>query len=212
MKKAFKLKYTFFIIFKDFSMKQITFFGRWESNSNEEREILIKPSKYVHARLKCCRDRFAANHQYIFYALDWIERNAVASSVHFAERNQLQNEIIILQPVNHDNVRKMISDDQTFSSFRNIRRTQQYLHNMLLDVLAKIRQFGVYTFFLTCSATQFHWAEIIQVVARQYGQTLNDEEVNAMDWNTKVNYLKRNPVTVARQIDHVFKQLWVRLL
>ena len=29
-----------------------------------------------------------------------------------------------------------------------------------------------------------------------------------MGWSTKVNYLKRNPATVARQIDYVFKQLW----
>ena len=34
-----------------------------------------------------------------------------------------------------------------------------------------------------------------------------DEQVNAMDWSMKVNYLKRNPVIVARQIDDVFKQL-----
>ena len=38
-----------------------------------------------------CDDRFAANPQYIFHALDWIERNAVASSVHFAERKQFQS-------------------------------------------------------------------------------------------------------------------------
>ena len=50
------------------------------------------------------------------------------------------------QLVNHNNVRRMISDDQIFSSFKN-RGTPQYFHNMLLDALAKIRQFGVYTFF-----------------------------------------------------------------
>ena len=33
-----------------------------------------------------------------------------------------------------------------------------------------------------------------------------------MDWSTKVNYLKRNPVTVARQIDYVFKQLWGKVI
>ena len=109
--------------------------------------------------------------------------------------------------MNHDSVRRMISDEQIFSSFKNISGTPQYFHNMLLDVLAKTRQFGVYTFFLTCSAAEFHWTEIIQVVARQYGQTLTDEQVNEMDWSTKVNYLKRNPVTVARQIDYVFKEL-----
>ena len=27
-----------------------------------------------------------------------------------------------------------------------------------------------------------------------------------------MNYLKRNPVTVARQIDYVFKQLWDKII
>ena len=33
-----------------------------------------------------------------------------------------------------------------------------------------------------------------------------------MDWSTKVNCLKRIPVTVARQIDYVFKQLWGKVI
>ena len=99
----------------------------------------------MHARLACCDDRFAANPQYIFHTLNWIERNAVASLVHFAERKQFQREIDVNQLVNHDNVRRMMSDDQIFSSFKNIRGTPQYFHNMLLHVLARIRKFGVYT-------------------------------------------------------------------
>ena len=62
---------------------------------------------------------------------------------------------------------------------------------MLLYVFSKFRHFRVYTFSLTCCAAEFHWTEIIQVVARHYGQTLTDEQVNAMDWNKKVNYLKK---------------------
>ena len=83
---------------------------------------------------------------------------------------------------------------------------------MLLKVLAKIRQFGVCTFFLTCSAAEFHWTEIIRILAHQYKEILTDEQVNEMDWSTKVNYLKRNPVTVARQLDYVFKQLWGKVI
>ena len=95
---------------------------------NEEREIPITPSKYVHTRLKCCDDRFASNPQHIFHALDWIERNAVARPVHFAERKQFQSEISVGQLVNHNNGRRMISDDQIFSSFKNIRGTPQYFY------------------------------------------------------------------------------------
>ena len=99
--------------------------------------------------------------------------------------------------MSQNSVRKMISVDQFFSAFDNIRGTPKYLHNMLLDVLAKIKQFGVYAF-LTCSFV-LHLTEIIKVVVRQYGETLlTDEEVNVIDWSTKVNYLKRSRFTIAR--------------
>ena len=114
--------------------------------------------------------------------------------------------------MNKDTVKRMISDDQIFIQFKNITGTRQYFHNMLLEVLMKIRQFGVYTFFLTDPAAEFQWAKIIQIVACQYGETLTDEEVNPIDWGTKMNYLKRNPVTVARQIDNLFQELWGKVI
>ena len=78
----------------------------------------------------------------------------------------------------------------------------------MLDILGTTMQVGVYTFFLICSVAEFHWTEIMQVVARQYGQTLTNAQVNSMDQRTKLNYWKWNQVTVTRQIDYVFKQLW----
>ena len=86
----------------------------------------------------------------------------------FLEGNNLKSEIKVSQLMNHDSVRRMIPDNQIFSSLKHISGTPQYFHNILLDVLAKTRQFGVYTFFLNCSAAEFQWAEIIQVVACQY--------------------------------------------
>ena len=77
----------------------------------------------------------------------------------------------------------IFSDDHIFSPFKSLRGTPQYFHNMLLDGLARTRHFRVYTF-LTCSAAEFHWTEIIQVFAGQYGEILTDEQVNAMDWST----------------------------
>ena len=60
----------------------------------------------MHARLKGCDDRFAANPKYIFHALGWIERNVIASSVHFAEKKQFQSEISVGQLVIRSNVKK----------------------------------------------------------------------------------------------------------
>ena len=87
-------------------------------NFNEDRDHPITPSKSVHARLRGCDDRFASNFHYIFHALDWIERNAVASSNHFVERKQFQSDILFGQLVNKDSVKRMISNDQIFPSFK----------------------------------------------------------------------------------------------
>ena len=129
----------------------------------------------MHGTLKWCDDRFASNSQCTFHRLDWIERNAVASSIHVDERKKIQSDISAGQLLNKDTVKRMMSDDQIFSSFKNIRGTPRYFHNMLSNVLAKIRQFGVYTFFFTCSTAEFHSTEIIQIVAPQYIEKLTDE-------------------------------------
>ncbi|WAR15763.1 hypothetical protein MAR_005868 [Mya arenaria] len=99
-----------------------------------------------------------------------------------------------------------------FRSIKSVRATPQYWQQMQLDMLAKLRQLGLYTFFLTGSAAEFHWTEVIQVVAKQYGTSLSDEEIENMDWNTKRSWLQRNPVSVARQIDYIFEQLFGKVI
>ena len=80
------------------------------------------------------------------------------SSIHFAERKQFQGNITAGSLKNPSNIGTMISDQQVFASFKNIRGTPQYFKNMMYDVLAKVRHshFGCPTFFLTMSAAEFH--------------------------------------------------------
>lgn len=80
---------------------------------------------------------------------------------------------------------------------------------MQQDMLAKIRHFGPYTFFLSGSAADFHWPELIQIIAKQYGEHFDIDYIeNEMDKKTKQNWLARNPVTAARHIDFIFRKLW----
>ncbi|XP_066926766.1 uncharacterized protein [Clytia hemisphaerica] len=181
--------------------------------SNSPRDKNITPSKYIHARLKSSDDRFASDPQYIFSSLHWIESSNVASAISFSQQKHFQSDISAGRLMNPDNVRQMISDDQIFqNSFKSIRGTPQWCHNMMLDVLAKCRVFGPSTYFLTWTAALFKWTNIIKVVATQYGENLTDEDVNNMDWSQKVQYFKRNPVTVARQIDHIFNKVFPKML
>ena len=41
---------------------------------------------------------------------------------------------------------------------------------------------------------------------------MTDEKINNMDCSRKVKYLKRNPVTVARQSDYIFREVWGKVI
>ena len=188
-------------------------FSTGDFHYNHPRDIKITPIQYVQTRLKCSDNRFASNPQYLFSCLDWVERNAVASSINFTQRKQFQSEINVGNLLNSDHIQRMIGEDQMYASFKNIRGTPQYFHNMMLDILAKIRHFGPPTFFITCSAAEMgSWIEIIQTIARQFGTILTENEIENMHWGDKVMWIKRNPVTAARMIDDRFRQLFGKIL
>ena len=66
---------------------------------------------------------------------------------------------------------------------------------------------------MTWSAAQFQWVELIKVAARCSSMgNFTDEEIKAMDSKTKINILKRNPVVVARQIDHIFQSVFNKVV
>ena len=93
-------------------------FSTGESHFITESKVRIMPSKYLHARLKCCDDGFATDPQYIFQALDWIERNTVANTIYFIKRKKIQTDFNVGCLQNQDNVMHMITDDQIFASFK----------------------------------------------------------------------------------------------
>lgn len=154
-------------------------------------------------RLKCGDDRFVSGSHHIFHALDWIERNAVVSSILFAERKQFQSDIRVGQLVNKYIVKRMVSDDQIFASFEN-RGTPQYFCNMLLDVLVKFGSLGIlFLFEIFCFRIPVGrnnseccisiWQNTNRLKSGFSGLGFKSSRVK------KKLELKRNPVPVGRQ-------------
>lgn len=56
------------------------------------------------------------------------------------------------------------------------------------------------------------WIKIIQIIARQFGTILTNEEIKNMYWGEKVIWIKRNPVTATHMIDDRFRQLFGKIL
>ena len=60
-------------------------------------------------------------------------------------------------------------------------------------------QLGLSTwFFFILSASDLKWPDMIQTIAWQYGVSYTDDEVAALSFEDKSNWLKHNSVTAAR--------------
>ena len=76
------------------------------------------------------------------------------------------------------------------------------MSNMKSDLMAKNRSVNVYTFFGTCTPAEVHWLEFPQITAKQFEINLTDEDVQNMSMKERHDWLKQNPVTVVRHMDH----------
>ena len=57
------------------------------------------------------------------------------------------------------------------------------------------------------------WLEVIQIIAKQYGVIYTDEDVDALSFDERCNWIRRNAVTAARQFQyrlHVFFKTFLK--
>ena len=85
---------------------------------------------------------------------------------------------------------------------RNIRGSPAYWQHELQDVMSMLHSLGIPTWFLTLSAADLHWPEMIQAVAMQFGRKLSCADVLNMSIQERSKYLWQNPVTGVHMFQH----------
>lgn len=69
-----------------------------------------------------------------------------------------------------------------------------------------VRQLGIFTFFITLSAAETHWEELLKILKLTVDNE-DDADVSDMDFQTKARLIRSDPVTCALYFDHRFKEL-----
>ena len=107
-------------------------------------------------------------------------------------------------------LQQLIQTEQAYKFLKNIRGSPAYWQSELYDVLAMLRSLGIPTFFLTLSAADLHWPEMIQAVASQYGMCIPRDVITQMSVAEKSWVLRQNPVTGVHKfhsrVDSFFSQ------
>ena len=75
-----------------------------------------------------------------------------------------------------------------------------------------LHKLGIPTWFLTLSAADLHWPEMIQAVAYQFGRELSREDVLKMSMAERSKYLRQNPLTGVRMFQHRIQSFFAQYL
>ena len=87
---------------------------------------------------------------------------------HKITAGQLQNPAVLEQ---------LVRNEQAYKFLQNVKVSPAYWQDQLYDVLAMLQKLGIPTWFLSLSAADLHWPEMIQAVAVQFGRKLSQKVV-----------------------------------
>ena len=82
------------------------------------------------------------------------------------------------------------------------RGSPTYWQDQLYDVLAMLQILSIPTWFLTLSAADIHWPEMIQAVTVWFGKKLTQKDVQKMSIADRSRHLCPNPITGVWMFQH----------
>ena len=172
-----------------------------------ERDTKLTLRKYVNARLLDQDGRFAKDIEYIFAMQYAVEHKQVRDSISIAlrqtrGRQQVGRNLHAGMLKNPQHLQNLFKKDRAYTFLKNIRGSPPYWQKMFYELLAMIRTLGIPTWFLTLSAADMKWPEVIQSIAKQYGTIYTEQEVLELPWRLKSMWLRSNPVTPARMFQY----------
>ncbi|CAH0563184.1 unnamed protein product [Brassicogethes aeneus] len=110
--------------------------------------------------------------------------------------------------MNIDYLKQLIKQDQGFGFMSSIRSAPAYWELQKNKLMAMVRQFGAPTFFVTISAAESLWPELLvilsQVVDRKH---LSETEALNLKSEDKCRLIRTDPITCARYFDNRFHLL-----
>ncbi|KAJ8048295.1 hypothetical protein HOLleu_00548 [Holothuria leucospilota] len=146
----------------------------------------------------------------LFFKLKKIQIKQIAEKVSLAIRRcKLKGKKYTVSDVLNDpKHEKLIKLDEGYHIFRSLRNSAPYLNKRKKDLVAMIRQLGYPTYFVSLSAADTRWLDLIRVLGKQIdNKCYSDEELTNMDWSTKTRLIKSDPVTCVRYLITDFKYL-----
>ena len=186
------------------------------------RAVKISPLEYFQVRMLSADSRWACQPAYIFWACNIVEAIKLQSSISIALRmrsfrdpssnHREDRRTEKMRLLTAGQLRGRLDEnphlrENCYSLMRDIRGTQAYWNSVKIQLYAMFRTLGPPTFFITLSADDSNWTDLMVVLSKCKGQNLSEEQASELSPSEKRVLMTTNPIVTARHFAHRFQCL-----
>ncbi|CAG9799466.1 unnamed protein product [Chironomus riparius] len=154
------------------------------------------------------RDRRAVRADHLLFMHKKSQLKQLCSNVNIALKKCAQSSSVTASQILNSNfVDESISKDNAYRFLTNITGSLAYWEQQKKNVMAMVRRLGVFTLFVTLSAAETHWKELLRILKKTVDNE-DDADVTEMDFEEKSRLIRTDPVTCSLYFEHKFKELF----
>ena len=173
-----------------------------------------------------CDSRWASHIPYLFWSVNVLEQHRLNENISVAIRMRSSSGNAHVR--NHSTYRQSSDDasheeqltsgalgdmsnnpelsDSCFGFMHTMIGTIAYWQRTKLDLLSMFRTLGPPTFFITLTADDMNWPDLLYVLAKQAGMDISTEDVESLSTEQKRELLCSDPITMARHFSQQFQK------
>ena len=173
--------------------------------SNDQRSAPVHYSDIVKWELRSVDRRAAQSVPNIFFKHKKLQMKQISDKVNLAIRRckNKGKKITAAEARNPAYLDKLVNLDEGYYIFRQLRNSPPYLEARKKDIFAMIRQLSLPTWFISLSAADTRWTDLLKMLAKLNDDAeLTDTDIENMTWQEKTKLVQKDPVTCSRYFDH----------
>lgn len=153
------------------------------------------------------RDRRAVKPDHVLFLHKKVQLKQLNSNINIALKKTAQTgSITASQALDKIFMDNTIGKDNAFRFMASITGSPAYWEHQKKNVLAMVRQLGIFTFFVTLSAAETQWSELLIILKRTVDKEIVTD-VSELNFEEKARLIRSDPATCALYFDRRFAEL-----
>ena len=173
--------------------------------SRDERLVPVHYSDIVKWELRSVDRRAAQSVPNIFFKHKKLQMKQISDKVNLAVRRckKRGKKITAAEARDSNYLDKLVNLDEGYYIFRQLRNSPAYLETHKKDIFAMIRQLSLPTWFMSLSAADTRWTDLLKMLAKlNDGIEYSEKELEHLTWQEKTRLVQKDSVTCSRYFDH----------